>query len=76
MASAQSLTKFLVPGNLRLFQNANIPSKDKDLPHEVNSEECAIKSKGIEAPSVELKNISGNITNKRVYGKICLLYIS
>lgn len=76
MASAQSLTKFLVPGNLRLFQNANLPLKNKDLPHEVNSEECAIKSKGIEAPSVELKNISGKITNKRIYGKIRLLYIS
>lgn len=76
MVSAQSLTKFLVPGNLRLFQNANLPSKDKDLPHEVNSEECAIKSKGIEAPSVKLKNISGKITNKTVYSKICLLYIS
>ena len=76
MASAQSLTEYLVPGNLRLFQNANLPSKDKDLPHEVNPEECAIKSKGIEAPSVELKNISGKITNKRAYGKICLLYIS
>ena len=76
MVSAQSLTEFLVPGNLRLFQNANLPSKDKDLPHEVNPEECAIKSKGIEAPSVELKNISGKITNKRAYGKICLLYIS
>ena len=76
MASAQSLTEFLVPGNLRLFQNANLPSKDKDLPHEVNPEECAIKSKGIEAPSVELKNISGKITNKRAYGKICLLCIS
>ena len=58
MASAQSLTEFLVPGNLRLFQNANLPSKDKDLPHEVNPEECAINSKGIEAPSEELKNIS------------------
>lgn len=76
MASVQSLTKFLVPGNLRLFQNANLPSKDKDLPHEVNSEECATKSKGIEVPSMELKNICGKITNKRVYGKICLLYIS
>ena len=76
MVSAQSLTEFLVPGNLRLFQNANLPSKDKDLPHEVNPEECAIKSKGIEAPSVELKNISGKITKTRAYGKICLLYIS
>lgn len=76
MASVQSLTKFLVPGNLRLFQNANLPSKDKDLPHEVNSEECATKSKGIEAPGVELKNIFGRITNERGYGKICLLYIS
>lgn len=53
-----------------MFQNTNLPSKDKDLPREAKSKECATKSKGIEAPNVELKNTFGKNANKRIYSKI------